>query len=72
MKECFKIENCYGYLVVSEDREIIEELEDLMTCSGIKICWCNFESEGIYYSENSEEYRTRISHHMEMVVLEKM
>lgn len=71
-KEYLKIENCYNYSVVSEDKEIIEELRDLMTAKGIKINWNNFETGDIYYSENSEdEYNVKVSHHMNMIVLEK-
>lgn len=70
-KEYFKIENCYSYLVVSEDREVIEELKDLMTAPSITINWNNFETGDIYYNENCEEYNVKASHHMNMIVLEK-
>lgn len=71
-KEYFKIENCYNYLVVSEDRDVIEELKDLITVPAITINWNNFETGDIYYNENCEEYKVKASHHMNMIVLEKI
>jgi len=71
-KEYFKIKNCYNYLVISEDKEVIEELKDDMTNPSIKINWNNFETGDIYYNGNCEEYNVKASHHMNMIVLEKL
>ena len=67
-----KIENCYNYLIVSEDKEVIEELKDLVTDPATTINWNNFETGDIYYSENCEEYSVKASHHMNMIVLNKV
>ena len=68
----FKIENCYNYLVVSEDIEVIEELKEIMTDGQTTINWNNFETGDIYYNNNCEEYNVKASHHMSMIVLEKI
>ena len=71
-KEYFKIENCYNYLVVSEDKEVIEELKSVMADPLTVINWDNFKTGDIYYSEDCETYNVRASHHMGMIVLEKL
>lgn len=71
-KEFFKIENCYNYVAISEDREIIEELKEDLKDPATTIFWNNFESGDIYYNANCEEYKVKISKHMQIVILEKL
>lgn len=71
-KKYFKIENCYNYLVISEDIEVIEELKEIMLDNKNTINWFNFETGDIYYNNNCMEYNVKASHHMNMIILEKL
>lgn len=68
----FKIENCFNYLVVVYEEELKTELIECMQDNCTTINWNNFSDGDIYYNNNGEEYKVRISHHMEMVILERI
>lgn len=65
----FKIENCFGYMVVCYNEELKNELLEIMEDPKTTINWSNFETGDIYYNNNCDEFKVKISHHMNMVIL---
>lgn len=55
----------YGYTIISNDEEIINELLEVEKDVRNTINWNNFEAGDIYYNENCEEYYVVYINHID-------